>query len=327
MSEEEKPTALDRAVELLAGLMDALGLNGTRLRWKWRQKRQRLGETGVRTEVLWRSAKGRHKMCPSCRALVPRSASTCSECGAGLAAVRAPGIGRMLTNVLPGATATTSLLLLVNGVLFMLMLTDSLRGEQSVGIFAPFPIPIFLKYGAVFDAAVFDYGAWWRLATAMFLHGGLLHFAFNSYALLNLGPIVEAEFGTERFWFVYLCAGVAGNLLHIVLAPLSPVVGASGAICGLVGLLVAYGSRVRTGAAAALKQAMIRFSFLILIISLLPGVSWQAHLGGFATGFGLGWVVPTGRFRGRRDETLWQVLSLAGVLAVLYAFYKVAMEG
>ena len=118
--DENQKGLLDRVVFFIADTLDALGLNGTRLRWKWNQKRVQLGASGLRAEKLWRSARSKHKMCPSCRALVSRSAQTCEECGTPLASVRAPGLGRLIANVLPGATAATSLILLVNGFWFLM---------------------------------------------------------------------------------------------------------------------------------------------------------------------------------------------------------------
>ena len=94
----------------MARLMDAVGLNGTRLRWKWNQRRLKLAEGGARAEVLWRSTRGKHKMCPSCRALVARGARRCDDCGTDLGTVSTPGLGRMFSNLLPGATAATSLI-------------------------------------------------------------------------------------------------------------------------------------------------------------------------------------------------------------------------
>ena len=116
--DDEKPDVLDQAVAGLAQVMDAVGLNGRRLRWKWEQRRTRLRETAVDREMLVRSAKGRHKMCPACRALVEKSASRCTQCGEVLSGVRGPGVGRLLTNLLPGVSGAVSLLMLVNGFWF-----------------------------------------------------------------------------------------------------------------------------------------------------------------------------------------------------------------
>src|SRR6185369_10571168 len=112
----------DRAVEALAKLLDALGMNGTRLRWRWNQRQRLIGEQGMRAELMWRSAKAPHKMCPHCRALVPRSARRCTECGESLRGVSGPGLGRVLSNFLPGIAGATSLLVLANGLLYLLML-------------------------------------------------------------------------------------------------------------------------------------------------------------------------------------------------------------
>jgi rhomboid protease GluP len=319
---------LDRAVDLLARAMDAVGLNGTRLRWQWNQRRRDLGESGMRAEILLRSARAPHKMCPSCRALVPRSARRCPECDAGLASVRAPGIGRLVGNVLPGATAATSLLLLTNGALFILMLMSVLSAGRGAGLLGAFDGITLIRFGSGFNPLTVGAGEWWRLVTPIFLHGGLLHFAFNSYALIQLGPIVEQEYGTERFSVLYLVTGVAGNLASQVLWPgVRHTVGASGAICGLIGLLLAYGWRRGGTAGAGIRASMARSAIYLLVFSLLPGVDLLCHLGGFVAGLGLGLVVPAGPFRGRASAAVWNGLLLACLTLVLWSFYQVARHG
>jgi len=324
---------LDRAVDLLARAMDALGLNGTRLRWKWNQKRMQLGETGLRTEILWRSARGKHKMCPSCRALVPRSARKCPECGRALASVSAPGVGRMLSNVLPGATAATSLILLVNGFWFVMMIMAQIKSGGDLGLFKSFDGELLVRFGSglsrpfrLSDGTVTG-GEWWRLITPIFLHGRLLHFFFNSYVLLQLGPIVEGIFGTARYWVIYLCCGIAGSAMSQLLRPVNTV-GASGAIMGLMGLLLVYGWRRGGALGESLKASMLRFAVYIVIFSLLVrGIDHLNHVGGFACGALLALVVRAGAFRGRGEALFWQAASLAGVLLVLWAFYNVAAIG
>lgn len=319
------PGLLDRIVDLAARAMDALGLNGTRLRWRWNQKRRELGETGMRAEVVLRSARGPHKMCPACRALVPRAARVCSECGAGLATVRAPGVGRLLANVLPGVTAASSLILLGNGALFLLMLFASMRSGQGVGLLASFDGLTLVRFGSGYNPLTIEGGEWWRLVTPIFLHGGLLHFAFNTYALMQLGPFVEEEFGTERFAFVYLASGVCGNVASQLLWPgLRHTVGASGAICGLIGLLLAYGLRRGGVAGSRIRDSIGRYALYILLFSFMPGVDLICHLGGFVGGFGLGWLVPWGPFRTRAAERGWEAIALASAILALGSFALVA---
>jgi membrane associated rhomboid family serine protease len=337
VSENKETGLIDRIVDLLARAMDALGLNGTRLRWKWNRKRMQLAESGVRTEIFWRSARGKHKMCPGCRALVPRSARNCPECGRGLASVSAPGIGRVLANVLPGATAATSLILLVNGFWFVLMIMAQIKGSvgsgEGVSLFGSFDGELLVRFGsglsvpvALPDGSVTG-GEWWRIVTPIFLHAGLLHFFFNSYVILQLGPMVEGIFGTARFWTVYLSCGIAGSMASQLPREVNTI-GASGAAMGLIGLLLVYGWRHGGALGESLKASMIRFLIYIAVFSLVfPGIDHFNHAGGFACGALLALVVPTGEYRGRGEAAFWQAASLAGVLVVLWAFYNVAASG
>jgi rhomboid protease GluP len=267
-------------------------------------------------------------MCRSCRALVPRSAPTCPECGAGLASVRAPGLGRLVANVIPGATTATSLILLVNGALFALMLMASLQDGKPRGLFAAFDGPTLVRFGSGLKLLTVGAGEWWRLVrlvTPIFLHGGLIHFAFNSYALIQLAPLVEEEYGTERFVVLYLTAGIAGNIASQVLWPgFRHTVGASGAICGLIGILLAYGIRRGGSAGGGIRASMTRSVVYLLVFSLLPGVDLLCHVGGFLAGFGLGWLIRSGPVRTRALAVAWDVALFLMVGVVLWSFWQVA---
>jgi membrane associated rhomboid family serine protease len=335
------PGLLDRLVRLLAGAMNALGLNGTRVLWKWNRRAASRAEAGARREVFWRSARGRHKMCPSCRALVARGASRCSECGASLAGVSAPGVGRLLGNLLPGITAATSLIMLVNGFWFVMMIMARIRAGGGGGLLGGFGGEMLVRFGAGLNRAVelsngdVTGGEWWRLITPVFLHAGLLHFFFNSYLLLHLGPIAEEIYGTVRYWVVYLLSGIAGSVVSQV--PTYPAflrdtevvisIGASGAIMGLIGLLLVCGLRGKGILGQSMKGLMLRLFFYSVIMSFFFNIDHFAHAGGFACGALAGLVVPQGQSRGAGAARVWQVLSFAGVLLVLYAFYQVAAQG
>jgi rhomboid protease GluP len=319
---------LDRAVETLAGLLDALGMNGTRLRWRWNQRRRAMGEQGMRAELVWRSARTPHKMCPSCRALVPRAARRCTECGESLRGVRGPGLTRALSNLLPGISAATSLLVLVNGVLYLLMVMApgyAIEGEPVTGAARLWGLDVgtLLRFGAGYGEWTFQLGHWWRLVTPIFLHGGLLHLLMNTYALLQLGPVAEAEYGRDRFVVVYVASGVGGFFASQIFGTLT--VGASASLSGLMGLLLVYAYRHHGG--SAFKQVMLQNTFLLLIMSFaFPVVDWRAHLGGLLTGAALAFVVPPGNLRSRGAERAWAVAALACVLLVLVAFWQVAVH-
>jgi membrane associated rhomboid family serine protease len=306
--------------------MNALGLNGTRLLWRWNRRRRSLGEAGMRAEIMLRSTRGRHKMCRSCRALVTRSASVCPECGTELRSVSTPGPGRLLSQFFPGISTMTMLLLLVNGFWFLMLLLAQMRtgGAGSGGLFGGFPGELLVQFGSGVTELTFSYGEWWRIVTPIFLHSGLLHFFFNSYVLLQLGPVAEAELGTERTWVIYLASGICGAAASQIVRPVNTV-GASGAIFGLMGLLLAYGWRRGGVGGGSVRQLILSYALYSIIFSLAFRIDHVNHFGGFACGALFGLLV-SGRRPGRSVARIWQGLALSGVLLVLYSFFRVARQ-
>ena len=319
-------------MELLARALDAFGMNGTRLRWKWNQRRRDLAESGLKAEMLVRSTQVAYKMCPSCRALVPRHVRRCTECAAPLAGVRAPGITRVIANLIPGATATTMMVLLANTLLFALVLLRPVivEGQETATPFSRlwgFDGLSLIRYGSGYSELTVALHEWWRIVTPIFLHGGLLHFVFNSMALVRLGPLVEEEFGTERLATIWFVTGVAGSAASQYLRNPTHTVGASGALCGLLGLLLVHGWRIGGSYGARLKSVMAQNVVLMIGMSLLPRIDWMNHLGGVLAGCLLGFVVPSGPFRNRGTESVWVVLAWLSIGAVLASFVLMALHG
>ena len=318
-------------MELLARALDAVGLNGTRLRWRWNQRRRELGESGLKAEMVLRSTKGAYKMCPSCRALVPRHVRTCTECGSHLAGVRAPGIGRAVANLIPGATAATTGLLALNTLMFAAVLLLPVRmdgydpGSPMTRLWR-FDVYSLIRYGAGLSGLTRELHEWWRIVTPVFLHGGLIHFAFNSMALVQLGPLVEEEFGTERLLAIYVACGVAGSAASQLFRDVLTV-GASGALCGMLGLLLVHGARIGGAYGNRLKSAMIQNAVLMAGMSLLPGIDLLNHLGGFVAGCALGAVAPSGPFRNRATEAIWLLLAWGSVVLIGAALWWMTAHG
>lgn len=140
---------------------------------------------------------------------------------------------------------------------------------------------------------------YWRLLTALFLHFGALHLIMNMFALLILGPPLECEIGARGFVAIYLLAGLGSSSTVVLLTTwhiLGPVelVGASGCVMGIVGGWAGWLLRHRHA-----PLAMRRLGNLIMIVILqtvfdlvTPRVSMSAHLGGLASGFVLGLLLP-----------------------------------
>jgi rhomboid protease GluP len=146
-----------------------------------------------------------------------------------------------------------------------------------------------LAWGANFGPATED-GEWWRLATAMFLHFGLVHLAVNMWALWDAGRLVERLYGPIRLLAVYLASGLAGNLLSLIAHGDRAVSGgASGAIFGVYGALLVFLWRERReihpvefrwlfGGAAVFSAVTIGFGLA------LAGIDNAAHIGGLVSG-------------------------------------------
>lgn len=135
-------------------------------------------------------------------------------------------------------------------------------------------------------------GEWWRLLTAMFLHAGLLHIAFNGYALFAFGGIVESLFGSRRFVGIYLVTGFLASVTSYAFGPLNAVgVGASGAIFGVFGAFVAWSFRRRRTpqGMASLRWAATLIALNALIAIGVRTIDWRAHLGGLLAGVVVGW--------------------------------------
>jgi len=142
------------------------------------------------------------------------------------------------------------------------------------------------NHGALLPAAVLQGHQWWRILSSGFLHGGLLHIGVNMLSLYWLGRFIEVVLGSPRTFVVYMGSLIAGGLAVTYFAPPDTLtLGASGAIFGLFGALFAIGLKLgeRGG-------GLVRSNIGILIVNLIfsfsvPGISWQAHVGGLIAGF------------------------------------------
>jgi rhomboid protease GluP len=145
-------------------------------------------------------------------------------------------------------------------------------------------------------------------------------------ALVQLGPLVEDEYGTERLASIYVLSGIAGSAASQVLRQ-AHTVGASGALCGLLGLLLVHGWRIGGAYGQRLKSVMLQNVVLMIGMSLLPRIDWMNHLGGFAMGCVLGFIAPSGPFRNRGTAVVWQILAWLALGLVLASLFVMATRG
>lgn len=162
-------------------------------------------------------------------------------------------------------------------------------------------------------------GHWWTLLTALYLHGGLIHFLFNMLWLRQLGTTVEALFGSARFFLIFTVSGAIG-MLASSLVGVAFTIGASGAILGLMGALVAYGRSRGDLLGAVMYRQLLLWALVILLMGLLmPGVNNVAHVSGFGTGYLLATLM---RMHGeRRTSRVVRFLALGCSILTALCFF------
>jgi membrane associated rhomboid family serine protease len=149
----------------------------------------------------------------------------------------------------------------------------------------------------------------WRMVTTMFVHStsSVFHILFNGYSLFILGTLVERLIGPSRFVTLFLFSGFGGSVLVSLLSPTSAVVGASGAIFGLFGALFV----IQRSFGGANVQLLIVLGLNLVMGFIVPGISWQAHIGGLITGAVVANIMV--KTRGEEPKRQRQGLSLVGL--------------
>jgi len=198
-----------------------------------------------------------------------------------------------------------------------------------------FPNSIAVHFGANVGPYTLT-GEWWRLFTYMFLHGGVFHIFFNMWCLWDLGRLCESLYGRWTFAAIYLLTGIAGGLGSILWNVETFTVGASGAIFGLAGALIASFylgefSLPRAAIAGTLRSLVVFAVFNLFIGGFLGGVDNACHIGGLVSGLGLGAVIakvaPHSEHAPRRIALfLLAALVLATCALALAHYYGVPLR-
>ncbi|MFL6264428.1 MAG: rhomboid family intramembrane serine protease [Thermoanaerobaculia bacterium] len=160
-----------------------------------------------------------------------------------------------------------------------------------------------LRYGKPFtDAGANGSEVWagqyWRLVTSMFLHDGWAHILLNGWALFQLGALLELLMGSPRMLLIYFASGIAGSLASATFTQQHSI-GASGAIFGLLGALIAFLLRRRgalTPQGKSILMQLVGWAVINVFFGFsTPGIDNSAHLGGCAAGLLFGFVLPEPR--------------------------------
>lgn len=280
----------------------------------------------------WKSALGfggggggnqpRPQICPACGSLVGINATKCHQCGTNLR-FSAAALSKKFAGVFGDhpTPVTTSLLvanMLMLGVSWMALTAAGGGGGLAIlwGLGARTQYPLGMSIPWEYLAAS---GQWWRLVTAMFLHGGLIHIGFNMTALMQLGPPLEELYGSSRYFFLYVLTGAFGFLVSAFTGHLS--LGASGALLGLVGAMLAITTKRGGAFMRDLRSRLISSVVLLFAIGLMPiGIDNYAHGGGLVAGFVLGKIFADREPTTAGERKRAYVLGWLAGLTVLASF-------
>jgi rhomboid protease GluP len=263
----------------------------------------------------------RPKVCPNCGSLVGINATRCHQCGTNLRFSMA-AVSKGLSGLFGGHAPVTTGLLILNvlmfGVEFMAMVAKGEGGGLAIlwgmGGEAAYRLGDSVPY------SIFVMNEWYRLVTAMYLHGGLIHIGFNLMVLMDIGPVVEELYGSARYFFLYTVTGVAGFFFsayfgrHVSL-------GASAPILGLIGLMIAVTTRRGGMEMQALRSRLISWVVSIFVFGfLMSGVDNWAHGGGLAAGFLLGRVFADREPMNASEKRMAVALGWVAAVVVVSSF-------
>jgi len=266
----------------------------------------------------------RPRLCPACGTLVGATATKCHQCGANMTfsfAAASKSLGRWMPQTSPVTYALLAICCVMYGLSFVI--TMKLSGGEGVG-------GGLMNLGGIANQVNYRLGESlplayiitqpWRLVTAIFLHGSLIHIGFNMWVLMDIGPMVEELYGSARYLFLFVITGICGYILSSTIGG-HPSVGASGALLGLVGVLLAATTGRKNMAAQALRSALIRWLIYLAVLGLImSGTDNFAHLGGLASGYLLGRVMPDRTPADLRELRRANFLGWAAGIAVAVCF-------
>jgi membrane associated rhomboid family serine protease len=216
-------------------------------------------------------------------------------------------VRRLQGGLRAGVAPATYALIAINIAFFVAEVASG--GNAGLGFTASGSV---FRHLALFGPKVAD-GEWWRIITGGFLHAGILHIAFNMFALYILGTLLEPAIGTPRFLGVYFVSLLAGSLGALIVTPDAPTVGASGAIFGLMS--AAFIIARHRGIEQVAGQIGVYILLNLLFTFGVSGISVGGHIGGLIGGGLAALVVAYGERRGGGAPLEAAGMLILGVIA------------
>lgn len=255
-------------------------------------------------------------LCPNCKSLISADASHCPYCG-----VNRPGSwwkNNRWTRAFGGTDQLLKAIIYTNIGIYVLSLLLYPRGSSlsinPLALLSPDNRSL-LVLGATGTYPIAQFGRWWTLVSANYLHGSILHILFNMFALRQIGYLVIEEYGTYRMFIIYTLGGIFGFVVSYLFG-VYLTIGASAAVCSLIGAVLYYG-KSRGGAYGQIIFRQIGgWAVAIFVFGfLVPGINNWGHGGGMLGGAILGYLLG---YQERKRENLSHKF-LAGVCMIVTA--------
>ena len=265
-------------------------------------------------------------LCPNCRRLINPDEPHCPFCG-----IPSPGSRRWAGARLFNLSDPMQVIRLITyacGTLFVLSLLSNTRWASLS--FDPFSLlapdsRALVLLGATGRGPIDQYGRWWTVFTATYLHGGILHILFNMMALRQIGPLIIQEFGPSRMFLIYTLGGALGYVASY-LAGTWLTIGASSAVCSLIGAALYYG-KSRGGHFGQMVYREVSGWVIGLFVFglLMPGIDNWAHGGGLVGGIVLGMLF--GYSERKAETSMHKILAFACLVVVAGAMSWTVLTG
>jgi len=253
-------------------------------------------------------------LCPNCRKLISGSIDNCPFCG-----IKNPSSkfkNNAFTRSIGDSDQLTTILIALNVIMFLVSVM--LNPSQTGFNFSPFSFlspssqSLFLL-GSTGSIPLFQYDRWWTLISANFLHGSALHLIFNMLAVRQLAPLVIEEFGAYRTISIYILGGIGGFAIS-AFAGVQLTIGASAALCSLIGALLYYGKSRGGDYGQAIFSQIGGWALGIAMFGfLVPGINNWGHGGGIVSGILLAFLFG---YREKRKENIsHKIVAMISVIA------------
>jgi len=296
-------------IDKVAKLAGRIGMNPTQVRWKLIRWHDRRNRDRNRLAQKVDHIKYEHKTCDECGAVQDRDAKKCTACGARVSS-RSVQMLRRFGILMPEAISLSTVLALILMATFARVWV-----AQGGGLAAPKP-GLLLDFGAFWYRGRPD--EYWRALTAMFLHIGFWHIAFNLLAIATVGPQIEQIWGRMNLLFIFIVTGIAGFVVSALAQPDTLTAGASGGVCGLIGAAAGWGQRLGTNRGRLIRNDMIKWFVYTIVFGFAVHANNWAHAGGAAAGFIFGYAMPTSLWkRSFAIRSIAKTIGVAGTVAAV----------